>query len=97
MNKYNEILKLREMLIKKGIPHKIEARVDGFIIYDVDGCPDFDVIEFKGTYGSGNDLLEIMGLLTEREKEHDDVVGWLTARKVMNRIEKNRKIAEETK
>jgi hypothetical protein len=97
MSKYNEILKLREMLIKKGIPHKIDARLDGFIIYDVEGCPDFDAVEFSGTYGSDSDLIEIMGLLTEREKEDDDVVGWLTARKVMNRIEKNRKIAEETK
>lgn len=38
------------------------------------------------TYGEEEDLLEIMGLLTEEEKQYDDVVGYLSAENVFNRI-----------
>ena len=97
MKIFNEILRLDAMLNKKGISHKIQRRADGYQIYNVGGCPNFDVIEFSGSYGSDDDLLEIMGLLTSEELKHDSVAGWLSARKVMNRIEKNRKLAGETK
>ena len=97
MKKFNEILRLDAMLNKKGIPHEIHRLSDGYQIYNVDGCPDFDVIEFSGSYGSNSDLLEIMGLLTSEELKHDSVVGGLSAREVMNRIEKNRKLAGDVK
>lgn len=52
------------------------------------GC---SVIEGYGTYGYEQDLLEIMGLLTSEEEEHDPVRGYLTAENVFERI----KAAEE--
>lgn len=52
------------------------------------GC---SVIEGYGTYGDGQDLLEIMGLLTPEEEEYDSVRGYLTAENVFERI----KAAEE--
>lgn len=52
------------------------------------GC---SVIEGYGTYGHEQDLLEIMGLLTPEEEEHDSVCGYLTAENVFERI----KAAEE--
>jgi len=41
------------------------------------------------SYGHEEGLLEIMGLLTREESEDDDVVGWLTAEDVFNRIVKD--------
>ena len=43
----------------------------------------------SGTYGSEEDKLEIMGLLTEIEEEEDSVRGWLTAEEVFKRIKKH--------
>lgn len=41
------------------------------------------------SYGGKEGLLEIMGLLTKEESENDDVIGWLTAEDVFNRIKKD--------
>lgn len=46
-------------------------------------------IEGRGTYGSDFDLLEIMGLLTDKELKYDSVAGGLTADDVFNRIKKH--------
>ena len=46
-------------------------------------------IEGFSTYGEVNDLIEIMGLLTPEEEKDDEVVGWLTAEDVFNRIKKH--------
>ena len=46
------------------------------------------VIEGWCSYGGDKDLLEIMGCLTEEEKKHDDVKGYLTAENVFERIKK---------
>ena len=47
------------------------------------------VIEGFGTYGAEQDRLEIMGGLTEEEKEEGyEVIGWLTAEEVFERIKK---------
>lgn len=43
----------------------------------------------RGTYGSYEGLLEIMGLLTPEESEHGSVVGFLTAENVFERIRKH--------
>ncbi len=48
------------------------------------------VIQGKYTYGGDEDLLEIMGCLTEEELKHDTVVGWLTAEEVFDRIKSNK-------
>ena len=46
------------------------------------------IVHGYGTYGEEDDLLEIMGLLTEEEEKIDDVTGYLTAEDVFNRIVK---------
>lgn len=45
-----------------------------------------DVIQHDGSYGNKQDLLEIMGGLTEKEKEEDSVLGYLTAEEVFKRF-----------
>lgn len=49
------------------------------------------IIQGDGSFGRDQDLLEIMGLLTEEEAEHDCVAGYLTAEEVFERIEKHHK------
>ncbi len=44
------------------------------------------IIQGTYTYGGLENKLEIKGLLTEEEKENDDVCGWLTAEDVFERI-----------
>ena len=46
------------------------------------------ILQGYGTYGEEDDLLEIMGLLTEEEEKIDSVTGYLTAEDVFNRIVK---------
>ena len=41
------------------------------------------------TLGGRENLIEIMGLLTEEERERDDVVGYLTPEEVFWRIKKD--------
>ena len=45
-----------------------------------------DAIEHDGSYGNSQDLLEIMGGLTEEEEEHGRVLGYLTAEEVFKRF-----------
>lgn len=86
--KYKEIKKLHAMLDDENIPHTFEKFMDGWqLCYPRKGggCV-MDAIEHFGSYGKDEDLLEIMGLLTEEEEQHDSVAGWLTARNVFDRI-----------
>ena len=54
------------------------------------------VVEGDFTYGGDENLLEIMGLLTLEEREdHDDVIGFLTAEDVFERIQKTWKKQEK--
>ena len=46
------------------------------------------IVQGYGTYGEEDDLLEIMGLLTEEEEKIDSVTGYLTAENVFDRIVK---------
>lgn len=99
MSKYNEIVKLHEMLLEAEIEHEFVRRNEhlrdsGFdwgyqiIVYRPDDERLISVIEGFGTYGEANDLLEIMGLLTPEEEELNSVCGWLTAEDVFERIER---------
>ena len=45
-----------------------------------------DAIEHYGSYGNELDLLEIMGLLTPEEQEHDSVLGCLSAKDVLKEL-----------
>lgn len=89
----NEILKLKDLLEKEGIPFEIAGTMDGYQIgYPVlpnnsdDIC---SVIEFPGSYGYDDDTLEIMGLLDDYEAQFDYVSGHLTAEDVFGRIKKD--------
>ena len=91
--KYTEIIRLHGMLAGNDIPHAITRFLDGWQLWypDVDH-PDhcvMDAIEHMGSYGKESDLLEIMGLLTPEEAEHDVVAGYLTAEDVFERIKKH--------
>ena len=81
-----------KMLAEAEIPHTMKPFMDGFqICYPVESPPDrvMDAIEHYGSYGSESDLLEIMGLLTPEEREHDSVLGCLSAKDVFKRIERH--------
>lgn len=91
---YKEIFKLKEMLEKAEIPFEMCSFFDGYQI----GYPSLkddeytvcSAIESRISYSSRcGDLLEIMGLLTDEEKETDDVVSCLTANNVFDRINKH--------
>jgi hypothetical protein len=86
--KYNEILRLKVMMENGKIPFDFHELFGGYrIVYPEDGLNGIcSVIEHDGSYGREQDLLEIMGLLTDKEKKHDDVLGYLTAENVFNRI-----------
>ena len=90
-SRYTEILKLDELLNKANIPHTLRNLFDGFqILYPeyTESCGlVMDAIEHFGSYGSEKNLLEIQGLLTEKEQRSDSVLGYLTAEEVFKRIE----------
>lgn len=91
---YKEIFKLKEMLEKAQIPFVFKEHNDarnGYqILYPADGIKrQCSVIEHSYSYGNEQDLLEIMGLLTDEEVEVDDVVGFLSAENVFKRIKKD--------
>jgi len=88
--KYNEIFKLKSLLEENHIPFKWIEHNDfrnGYqICYPKDEKCVCSVIEHLFSYGSQNDLLEIRGLLTEKEEKDDSVLGNLTADNVFQRI-----------
>lgn len=97
MAKYNEIVKLHEMLTKADIPHEFNEEWGGHhILYSCMGYT-CSVIEHNYSYGSNRDLLEIMGLLTPAESAQDSVAGYLTADDVFNRILTAHRVAESTR
>ena len=98
--KYKEIFRLKKMLEDANIPfdffemdpdaRKIIPEFEHWHInYPNRGDFIVSVIEGIGTYGEQDDKLEIMGGLTEEEKEEGyEVIGWLTAEEVFERIKK---------
>ena len=85
--KYTEILKLKELLEKAGIPFVFRRQFDGYTIKYGDGA--CSVIEHSGSYGADENLLEIMGLTTKKERKNGAVLGYLTADNVFKRIRKH--------
>ena len=91
--KYRAIFRLHGMLAGNDIPHVIRRNFDGWqvcypTIRRAEDCV-MDAIQTSGSYGREQDLLEIMGLLTPEEEEHDSVAGYLTAEDVFERIKKH--------
>lgn len=96
--RYNEILRLKGMLEKAKIPFEFSELFGGYhIIYLNNHFRVCSVIEHDFSYGREQDLLEIEGLMTKKEKkkEKDDVLGYLTAENVFQRIEKHWKKLKE--
>lgn len=92
--KYTEILILAEMLENAQIPFFMFNNFGGYQIcycagHRLDDKIFCSAIEFKGSYGAEEDLIEIMGLLTPEEEECDSVLGYLTAENVFDRIYKH--------
>ena len=88
--RYNEILKLKNMLEKAKIPFEFSELFGGYhITYPINKFRICSVIEHDVSYGSEQDLLEIKGLLTKNEKKYDAVIGYLSAEEVFKRIQKN--------
>ena len=87
-DRYKEIFKLMEMLDAEKSPHEVEKNLDGWQVWYPKKYPDCvcDAIEHCGSYGAEDDLLEIMGLLTEDERAYDSVKGYMTAEEVFERI-----------
>ena len=96
-----EIFKLRNMLERAEIPFEFSDRS-----YDGCGRREYfyqirypkaeinaicSVIQCGFSYGGNEDKLEIMGLLTDEERERDSVAGWLTAEDVFERIKNHYK------
>lgn len=93
MANYHEILKLREKMDIAGIPYDFNNLFDGHhLIYPNQEKFVCSVIEHENSYGSADDKLEIMGLLTPEEEDEDSVVGFLSAEEVFKRIENDWKI-----
>ena len=89
---YTEILRLDKMLTDANIPHTLERFMDGWqIIYYTNGERIADAIQHYGSYGVEENRLEIMGLLTPEEAEHDSVLGHLTAENVFERMNRHYK------
>ena len=90
----NEIKRLHEMLNEANIPHTFTEDMFGNyslypsyqIVIKKDDIRLCDVVYFNGSYGYEEGLLEIMGGLTEEEKEYDEVLGCLTADDVFKRF-----------
>ena len=85
--KYTEILKLKEMLEEANIPFTFtETYRKQHSAYQIRLGGLADVIQHRGSYGNEQDLLEIMGGLTEEEMDYNDVLGFLTAEEVFKRF-----------
>lgn len=89
---YTEILKLKTLLDEANIPYALNRNWDGWhLAYPCPGehrkC---SVREFCKSRGASKDRLEIYGLLNSEERKYDDIVGWLTAENVFDRIKRDR-------
>lgn len=88
-NMYNEIFKLKELLEKENIPFEFKNFHDGYqiIIKNKNNFRIADAIENEYSHGSEEDLLEIMGGVTEEEEEEfGGVLGWLSSEEVFKRF-----------
>lgn len=98
---YKEIFKLKVMLDNANIPYEFLDR--SWVLLNKIEHPSYQIIVYKqnsedrlisvvegyGTYGEQEDLLEIMGCLTEKEEQEDRVLGHLSADEIFERIKKN--------
>jgi len=92
MARYNEIIKLFQMLCAAGIPCTMRTEHGGYHLFYC-GKRDLvtvcSVIQHAFSFGGSRDLLEIRGLLTDEEARWDSVVGNLSAADVFERIKQH--------
>ena len=87
----NELDKLGEYLKGRGIKF-IRIDEEGkwgrhqIVVMGPDGKKEWDAICHRGSYGYEQGLLEIYGNIVDIKKDGDSVVGWLTAKDVIERI-----------
>ena len=100
MYKFTAIKKLSQMLDNAGIPHQLEGYQGGFVL----GYPSFDpeqtvctVAQHMRSYGGTYELLEMKGLLTNRERKLDEVMGYMPPLDVYQRIKAHWDRREEAK
>lgn len=85
---YNEIKKLAALMTAEGIPFERREMYNGemLILWSKGGNCLADVVEHDYSHGSEEDLLEIMGAMTEEESSRDSTLGSLTAEDVLKRF-----------
>lgn len=81
-----EMYKLINMLIVMCAPFKVKEHLDTpqVIFYDWNGNVIGDAICHEGSYGHERGLLEIMGLDIDEAEVGDSVLGYLTAKDVVD-------------
>lgn len=90
----SEMDKLEEYLEENRIHFERSTRKDAFfdcdqiIVFSEDGYRLWDAVCSRSSYGYELGLLEIMGSLVNVKEDGDEVVGYLTAQNVIERIEK---------
>lgn len=89
----NEFVKLVVGLSQKGLKIDTELVTNWgaqVIVYDDEGNRIWDAVINKGSYGSERGLLEVMGsAIVDKIKlseEPMDVIGWLTADEILEKI-----------
>lgn len=86
---YNAILKVSEDLKELNIPHRLKKLYNGYQI--TFPFTKADIIEHDYSYGSENDLMEVMGfnwnVINKSEySNYDDVLGHLTEKEVLKLV-----------
>lgn len=92
-----EIDKLEKMLIEEGIEYERKPLFGGWQICVPNAeYKEWDAICHSSSYGHERGLLEIMGdcLLAYEELQYDNVLGYMTAEEVMNRVHDQEQIAK---
>ena len=97
----NELIRLHNMLIERRINHSLILEYDNYnnkydrrylrlyeygSNYEEESHRILSAICHYGSYGYEENLIEIMGLLTDEESKYDSVLGHLTAEQVLERI-----------
>ena len=88
MDKLEEYLTEHRILFKRDTRKDDYFDVDQIIVFGEDGYRLWDAVCSRNSYGYELGLLEIMGSLVNVKEDGDEVVGYLTAQNVIERIEK---------
>lgn len=76
-----------QIALKRDLDLKGLGEKHQIIVYDEKGDCAWDAICHYGSFGYEEGLLEVMGSPVVRESDEDEVVGYLTAQDVIDRLE----------